>query len=114
MIIIFILDTRKFETSVNQGNIVQESEEITVPESAYPVNEIIQITNLVRPFTLMQLKEALREFGTIVEDGFWIDNIRSKCIVKVGLKHITHLMLLIVAVLHILFNRFLYSCAKCR
>ena len=50
-----------------------------------PKNEssnILYITNLVRPFTVLQLKGLLARTGKIVEDGFWIDKIKSKCYVK--------------------------------
>ncbi|XP_075175532.1 apoptotic chromatin condensation inducer in the nucleus isoform X7 [Anomaloglossus baeobatrachus] len=42
---------------------------------------IVHICNLVRPFTLGQLKELLSRTGTIVEDHFWIDKIKSHCYV---------------------------------
>ncbi|KAG5846233.1 hypothetical protein ANANG_G00147630 [Anguilla anguilla] len=42
---------------------------------------IIHICNLVRPFTLGQLKELLNETGAVVEEGFWIDKIKSHCYV---------------------------------
>ncbi|XP_024143722.1 apoptotic chromatin condensation inducer 1b [Oryzias melastigma] len=45
------------------------------------VSNIIHVTNLVRPFTLLQLKELLNRTGTIVEEGFWIDKIKSHCYV---------------------------------
>ncbi|XP_018560643.1 apoptotic chromatin condensation inducer 1b [Lates calcarifer] len=45
------------------------------------VSNIIHVTNLVRPFTLGQLKELLNRTGTMVEDGFWIDKIKSHCYV---------------------------------
>lgn len=44
-------------------------------------SEVLFITNLVRPFTLKQLKELLERTGTIKEDGFWTDRIKSKCYV---------------------------------
>lgn len=50
-----------------------------------PKNEsstILFITNLVRPFTLLQLKGLLARTGRIVADGFWIDRIKSKCYVQ--------------------------------
>lgn len=43
---------------------------------------ILYITNLVRPFTVLQLKGLLARTGKIVENGFWIDKIKSKCYVK--------------------------------
>lgn len=39
----------------------------------------------VRPFTLGQLKELLNRTGTVVEEGFWIDKIKSHCYVTVSL-----------------------------
>ena len=39
--------------------------------------------NLVRPFTLNQLKELLGKHGSLAEDGFWIDKIKSHCYVVV-------------------------------
>ncbi|KAL3281179.1 hypothetical protein HHI36_004397 [Cryptolaemus montrouzieri] len=46
-----------------------------------PVSPILFISNLVRPFTIKQLKELLERTGTIKEDGFWTDRIKSKCFV---------------------------------
>uniref|UniRef100_A0AAQ6IN63 Apoptotic chromatin condensation inducer 1a n=1 Tax=Anabas testudineus TaxID=64144 RepID=A0AAQ6IN63_ANATE len=45
------------------------------------VSNIVHICNLVRPFTLGQLKELLSRTGTLVEEGFWIDKIKSHCYV---------------------------------
>ncbi|XP_030609113.1 apoptotic chromatin condensation inducer 1b isoform X2 [Archocentrus centrarchus] len=45
------------------------------------VSNIIHVTNLVRPFTLGQLKELLNRTGSLVEEGFWIDKIKSHCYV---------------------------------
>ncbi|XP_072006423.1 apoptotic chromatin condensation inducer in the nucleus isoform X4 [Engystomops pustulosus] len=42
---------------------------------------IVHICNLVRPFTLGQLKELLLRTGTITEETFWIDKIKSHCYV---------------------------------
>ncbi|XP_012262538.2 apoptotic chromatin condensation inducer in the nucleus [Athalia rosae] len=50
------------------------------PPLAKPTN-VLLIKNLVRPFTLNQIKELLSRTGTIVENGFWIDGIKSKCYV---------------------------------
>lgn len=46
------------------------------------ISNILYITNLVRPFTVLQLKGLLARTGKIVENGFWIDKIKSKCYVK--------------------------------
>jgi apoptotic chromatin condensation inducer in the nucleus len=50
----------------------------------HPPTSILHITNLVRPFTLSQLKELLSRTGTIVEESFWIDKVKSKCFVEVS------------------------------
>uniref|UniRef100_F7DWP6 Apoptotic chromatin condensation inducer 1 n=1 Tax=Xenopus tropicalis TaxID=8364 RepID=F7DWP6_XENTR len=42
---------------------------------------IVHICNLVRPFTLGQLKELLSRTGAIIEENFWIDKIKSHCYV---------------------------------
>ncbi|XP_014210737.1 apoptotic chromatin condensation inducer in the nucleus [Copidosoma floridanum] len=51
------------------------------PPEAQATN-ILLIRNLVRPFTLNQIKELLARTGTIVENGFWMDRIKSKCFVQ--------------------------------
>ncbi|XP_032681636.1 apoptotic chromatin condensation inducer in the nucleus [Odontomachus brunneus] len=51
------------------------------PPASKPTNFLL-IKNLVRPFTLNQIKELLSRTGTIVENGFWMDRIKSKCIVE--------------------------------
>lgn len=58
----------------------------TVARSPSPArnraSHVLFITNLVRPFTVLQLKGLLARTGKIVEeDGFWIDRIKSKCYV---------------------------------
>jgi len=45
-------------------------------------SSVIRITNLVRPFTVGQLRDLLQRTGKIVSNGFWIDTIKSQCIVE--------------------------------
>ncbi|KAM9826898.1 apoptotic chromatin condensation inducer 1b [Neosynchiropus ocellatus] len=45
------------------------------------ISNIVHVTNLVRPFTLGQLKDLLKQTGSLVEEGFWIDKIKSHCYV---------------------------------
>ena len=40
---------------------------------------IVHVIGLVRPYTLGQLKELLNRTGSVTEDGFWIDKIKSHC-----------------------------------
>ncbi|WAR11606.1 ACINU-like protein [Mya arenaria] len=46
-----------------------------------PVSRIVHVRNLVRPFTLNQLKELLGRTGTFGPSDFWIDKIKSHCFV---------------------------------
>lgn len=39
------------------------------------------IKNLMRPYTISQLKEELTKFGPIQDDKFWTDRVKSKCCV---------------------------------
>jgi len=59
--------------------------ELTPPKN--PQTQLIMISNLVRPFTLPQLKELLQRTGTVT--NLWVDKIKSKCIAKVSKKHYT-------------------------
>ena len=46
-------------------------------------SRVLSVRNLVRPFTLRQLREFLSKSGTVIEDGFWINHIKSHCYVTV-------------------------------
>lgn len=64
-------------------SIVHDSDEPRPPSPAkHNPCSILYITNLVRPFTVLQLKGLLLRTGKIVENGFWMDKIKSKCFVK--------------------------------
>ncbi|XP_075991769.1 uncharacterized protein LOC142987103 [Anticarsia gemmatalis] len=66
-------------------SIIKENDSIITRPPSPPRNKqscILYITNLVRPFTLAQLKNLLQRTGRIVENGFWIDRIKSKCFVQ--------------------------------
>ncbi|RLN57241.1 hypothetical protein BBJ29_003362 [Phytophthora kernoviae] len=41
----------------------------------------LRIDNFVRPFTLNAVKALVQEFGDFVEDGFWMDVIKTHCFV---------------------------------
>ncbi|CAB3231232.1 unnamed protein product [Arctia plantaginis] len=66
-------------------SIIKDSDSIIARPPSPPRNKqscILYITNLVRPFTLPQLKNLLQRTGRIVDNGFWIDRIKSKCFVQ--------------------------------
>ena len=48
-----------------------------------PESKALHVKNLVRPFTLNQLKELLGKYGLLTNNGFWIDKIKSHCYVVV-------------------------------
>lgn len=52
-----------------------------------PASNVVHVTGLVRPFTVGQLKELLGRTGTLADDGFWIDNIKSHCYAVVCTVH---------------------------
>lgn len=78
-------DNKKDESS---NKTTKEKDNIKVPRpkqmspSKQKPSQILYITNLVRPFTVLQLKGLLARTGKIVENGFWIDKIKSKCFIK--------------------------------
>ena len=49
-------------------------------------SSVIRIDNLVRPFTVNQIKELLARTGTLVEDSFWINKVKSTCLVAYSTK----------------------------
>lgn len=79
-------NTKELRMSANRRIcIVKEEDSIIARPPSPPKHKqsnILYITNLVRPFTLPQLKNLLQRTGRIVENGFWIDRIKSKCFVK--------------------------------
>lgn len=71
--------------STRKISIVKDNDSIiTRPPSPprHKQSSILYITNLVRPFTLPQLKNLLQRTGRLVENGVWMDSIKSKCFVK--------------------------------
>ena len=47
-------------------------------------SSVIHVMNLVRPFTLPQLKDLLGKYGPLADDAFWMDKIKSHCFVGVS------------------------------
>ena len=73
----------KSETSPKRRHSIKKTDE-RVREPSPPPGEpmhVVHITNLVRPFTLGQLKDFLQVHGDYSD--FWIDKIKSNCFVKV-------------------------------
>ncbi|CAF2635760.1 unnamed protein product [Rotaria sp. Silwood2] len=46
-----------------------------------PLSQILYIRGLTRPFSLLHVKELLRRYGTLVDGQFWLDKIKSQCLV---------------------------------
>lgn len=70
----------------DQNKLKDTPEEAPSGRTATPAkNEpspVLFIQNLVRPFTLGQLKEVLTKHGPIAEGRFWTDRVKSKCCVQ--------------------------------
>nr|SVE73866.1 EOG090X0F73 [Daphnia atkinsoni] len=47
-----------------------------------PRSSVLNVSNLVRPFTINQLKELLARTGHLIEGKFWIDRVKSSCLVQ--------------------------------
>ncbi|KAK7945129.1 hypothetical protein WMY93_000857 [Mugilogobius chulae] len=73
------ISQQKIGVSITIDDPVRTSRQPSPPRGE--VSNIVHVCNLVRPFTLGQLKELLSRTGTLVEDGFWIDKIKSHCYV---------------------------------
>lgn len=73
-------DDYKSDKSVkSEANEVEQKKKST---KRLTTTNVIRITNLVRPFTVGQLRDLLQRTGKIVSNGFWIDTIKSQCIVE--------------------------------
>ncbi|XP_055355737.1 apoptotic chromatin condensation inducer in the nucleus-like [Paramacrobiotus metropolitanus] len=68
----------------NKSAIVPEQSEgrSSPPPSKTGPTRMVHIRNLVRPYTVLALKELLKKTGTIIDDAdhFWTDTIKSQCI----------------------------------
>uniref|UniRef100_A0A3B4B6Q6 Uncharacterized protein n=1 Tax=Periophthalmus magnuspinnatus TaxID=409849 RepID=A0A3B4B6Q6_9GOBI len=76
------ISQQKIGVSITIDDPVRTAKQPSPPRG--DVSNIVHVCNLVRPFTLGQLKELLSRTGTLVEDGFWIDKIKSHCYVTVS------------------------------
>ena len=54
----------------------------SIPPYQNNVSPVIFISNLVRPFTVAQLKRLLQRTGQVKD--LWIDPVKSKCLVMVS------------------------------
>lgn len=71
---------------ISQPVPLQETDEPIAPPRSpspprNPVSKVIHVGNLVRPFTIKQLKDLLSRTGTFDDSTFWIDKIKSHCYV---------------------------------
>ncbi|XP_067300267.1 apoptotic chromatin condensation inducer 1b isoform X2 [Pseudorasbora parva] len=73
------ISQQKSGVSITIDDPIRTGRQLSPPRGK--TSKIIHVCNLVRPFTLGQLKELLNRTGTVVEEGFWIDKIKSHCYV---------------------------------
>ncbi|XP_051553576.1 apoptotic chromatin condensation inducer in the nucleus-like isoform X1 [Myxocyprinus asiaticus] len=78
------ISQQKSGVSITIDDPIRTGRQLSPPHGK--TSNIIHICNLVRPFTLGQLKELLNRTGTLVEEGFWIDKIKSHCYVTYSSK----------------------------
>lgn len=64
--------------------VLQSPVQQTVVTAFSEASQALQISGFTRPLHLPSLKGKLEEFGDV--ESFWIDNVRSKCVVLVGLE----------------------------
>lgn len=72
-------DCKSYKSVKSEANEVEQKKKST---KRMTTTNVIRITNLVRPFTVGQLRDLLQRTGKIVSNGFWIDTIKSQCIVE--------------------------------
>ncbi|XP_042615741.1 apoptotic chromatin condensation inducer in the nucleus-like isoform X1 [Cyprinus carpio] len=73
------ISQQKSGVSITIDDPIRTGRQLSPPRGK--TSNIIHVYNLVRPFTLGQLKELLNRTGKLVEEGFWIDKIKSHCYV---------------------------------
>ncbi|XP_016131650.1 apoptotic chromatin condensation inducer in the nucleus-like [Sinocyclocheilus grahami] len=73
------ISQQKSGVSITIDDPIRSGRQLSPPRGK--TSNIIHVYNLVRPFTLGQLKELLNRTGKLVEEGFWIDKIKSHCYV---------------------------------
>lgn len=73
-------ESKSYKSLVEETNEEEPKKKSSVKRST--TSNVIRITNLVRPFTVGQLRDLLQRTGKIVPNGFWIDTIKSQCIVE--------------------------------
>ena len=80
---------RKYDEDEDEGK-RKSSRHTSTEEKKMPkitaTSSVIRIDNLVRPFTVNQMKELLARTGTLVEDSFWINKVKSTCLVAYSTK----------------------------
>lgn len=62
----------------------QQQRRRTPPPSKQAPSRILHVEGLTRPFTKEELRELLSQDGTLLQEAFWIDKIRSHCIAVVS------------------------------
>lgn len=69
-----------------EENATKMSDDLTIGEKSRKKNDdddiYVHVSNLVRPFTLNQLRSMLSRTGVICEGGFHVNKIKSECVVQ--------------------------------
>ncbi|XP_055917115.1 apoptotic chromatin condensation inducer in the nucleus isoform X2 [Eupeodes corollae] len=77
------ISSKMYENPIRKISILSDRDDHLPPiPTKNETSSILYITNLVRPFTVLQLKGLLARTGKIVDNRFWIDKIKSKCYIQ--------------------------------
>jgi hypothetical protein len=79
-----VLLKHQFIFVLNLGRITDVPTRMISTTTNHCPSQILFIRNLVRPFTICQLKNLLAKYGKLVDDEFWCDDLRSQCFVQVS------------------------------
>lgn len=74
-----IVATTRQSSRVDVDDSLKPIKEKSPSPARHPSSRVLLIRNLVRPFTVPQLKNILNRHGSIIDKYFWIDNIKTHC-----------------------------------
>ena len=72
-------DKRKSSLTEGLNGTASMEKEQSPPRN--PPSQVVFVQNLTRPFTLIGLQGLLKKYGQMNTERFWIDKIKSKCLV---------------------------------
>ncbi|CAD5117946.1 DgyrCDS6688 [Dimorphilus gyrociliatus] len=74
-----IVSTTRQSSKLDIDDSLKPIKEKSPSPARHPTSRVLLVRNLVRPFTVSQLKNILSRHGPIIDEYFWIDNIKTHC-----------------------------------